>query len=232
MTATRFSVSARFAAVLCLASLGCSSATTGPATDDRSGEVAEPLTPAASALTPYSILYPNLGGAGGYWVKSLEGSLICDTGSVAAACYTNVVDLSQMTSLTSAQVQTVMQRIQSADSNIADASVLLQGNLFAKIIRDHRTNTTYKAVYFQALNGYFADTPRVHSSQFFFVWGSTQQFGQLMAPNQLGFAAKVTFPFPVLTNSYGVVADAVVSGSVDWTVNPVHITADQFFRRL
>jgi len=89
-------------------------------------------------------------------------------------------------------------------------------------------------VIFQVTDAYQATTSAAHGTTFFSLYGTTSQWAlEISTTRMLGFAAAVQFPGPVLTNAYGVVSDAIVTGTiVDPHARPVPIDADAYFAHL
>ena len=172
-------------------------------------------------------------------MRALEGALACADGSGAPLCPGNVLDFSQM-QLTPAQIQTVTTRLQSANANVDDVSVLFQGQWTIDYVRDHRTTppSVYEVYYYQPLRVYLARTPNVHGSTFLPPsMGPTQQWALLESTSRVSSAFLVELTNesafgPIFTNSSGVIGDGFVSGTLAMSTTPAQLTADQLFMPL
>jgi hypothetical protein len=185
-----------------------------------------------TTTTGPAFLYPGAGTT--YVVKGLTG-VQCVDGSYAISCAADAIDFT-LSGLSSAQISDLRARFAAGAPNPADATVIVFGQWQTVLVRDHRYNPplSYERVDFQVTTAYETPTPGPHETTFYRLTGTTwQEALNASVSHTLAFPAHVAFPGPVLTNSYGVVADAFVTGHIaDPSATPLLIVADRMFARM
>jgi len=204
------------------------------AVDDAPEGTSEAVELVTNTIGP-AYIYP--AGAGLYRVRSLVGDTVrCDDGQYAPSCLADALDFSQM-ALTYEQRTDLRDRFAIADSSLANVSVIVSGQWTIVTVRDHRDPPRYyRRVNFQLLSAYRAGSVGLHSTEFYRLSGVEAQMAQpVTSTHTLPFLVTIEFPGPIIANSYGVVSDGYISGSVaiDGTrSSPVELVADRYFQRL
>lgn len=203
---------------------------------DDEAEPSESTVEQDVTTVSWSHIYPGPGGAG-YYITGLVGGIDCGEGGGSGTCLADKLDFSLMPWLSSTQITELRQRIASSSSDRSRISVIVKGQWRAVLVRDHRTGQSYHRIDFQVTTVYEATAAvQQHVTSFFHIYGTTTQRAQpITLQHTLPFITTVQFPGPVIANSYGVVPDAFITGTVVQAPTPGvpgNIVADQYFRRL